>query len=152
MKHYKLFKEIIKLSVANKWEDVKKEWVLDHIYSAMQAQTCLCGHFPIIEICVIKNIKNNEQALVGNCCINKFLGIGSNKIFSALKKIRKDIHRSVNKDLISFAYDKKIVNSWEKKFYISIWRKRNLSDNQMKKKVQINKKLLRELVDKETII
>ena len=55
MPQYKLFSEIINLSVAKKWEEAKKEWELDHIYSADEAQTCLCGHHPIIEICVIKN-------------------------------------------------------------------------------------------------
>jgi len=116
MSEYRLFKEIIALSVAKNWEEAKKEWVLDHIYEAKEAQTCLCGHYPIIEICTIRNVKNNEHALVGNCCINKFLGLGSDKMFNSLKRIRKDITKSVSKTLIDFAHEKKILNDWEYKF------------------------------------
>ena len=151
MPEYQLFKRIIELSVTNKWEDAKKEWILDHIYSAREAQTCLCGHYPIIEICVIKNIKNNEQALIGNCCINRFLGIGSNKMFNSLKKIRKDISKSVSSTLIEFAHEKGVLNDWEKNFYLDIWKKRRVSAKQKEKKERINKKLLMELVDKGTI-
>jgi|SRR3989344_3203392 len=151
MPEYKLFKEIIKLSVAKEWEEAKKEWALDHIYDSLEAQTCLCGHFPIIEICTIKNVKNNEHALVGNCCINKFLGLGTNKLFNSLKRIRDDIDKSVSKALIDLSFDKQIINEWEKDFYESILKKRKLSTKQREKKEGINKKLLIEY-DKRSII
>jgi hypothetical protein len=150
MPEYKLFKEIAKLSVAKDWKEAKKEWILDHIYDAKEAQTCLCGHYPIIEICVIKNTKNNEHALVGNCCVNKFFGIGSNKMFAALKKIRVDSTKSVNKPILNLAYDRKYINDWEKDFYMNILRKRKLSIKQKEKKIAINKKILQKF-DQEAI-
>ena len=42
---------------------------------------CLCSHFPIKEICVIRNRVNGVRAEVGNVCVKKFLGLPSGKIF-----------------------------------------------------------------------
>ena len=141
-KRYTLFKEIIKLSVAKNWEIAKKEWKLDHIYTALEAQTCLCGHHPIIEICVIKNLKNNEHTFLGNCCIKVLLGIGSNKMFNSLKKIREDIRNSINKPLITFLFEKGVLSEKETIFYLNVCRKRKFSVKQATWKIDINQKIL----------
>ena len=59
MSEYKLSKGIIALSQASKWSQAKLEWQLDHIYKEEEPDTCLCGHYPINEICILKN-KLNE--------------------------------------------------------------------------------------------
>ncbi len=139
---YKLTKEIIERSESNIWDEAKLEWDLEHIYRADEAEACLCGHFPIIEICIIKNQRNESIAQVGNCCVKKFLGLPSDKLFQSMKKLHQDIEKSCNSETIEIAYDKKWINGWEKDFYKDIWRKRNLSPKQLEIKIRINQKIL----------
>src|SRR5690606_16058714 len=103
------------------------------------------SHFPIIEICVIKNKNNKNEAIVGNCCVKKFLGLPSNDIFSAMKKIKKDVEKSINAATLRYAFEKKWINTWEFDFYTDIFRKRNLTDKQTQKKKQINQKILKNM-------
>ena len=58
MSEYKLTEEIIKLSQSKLWDVAKSEWTLYEIYEADKPERCLCGHFPIIEICNLKNKLN----------------------------------------------------------------------------------------------
>jgi len=106
MGEYKLKPEIIHLSVANNWSEARLEWELKNIYIEDEPMTCLCRHHPIIEICEIRNTKNKNEAIVGNCCVKKFLGLPSDKIFSALARINTDNSRALNEETIKYAYKK----------------------------------------------
>lgn len=138
----KLIQEIIKLSVADIWEIAKCEWELIEIYFSDEPETCLCGHYPIIELCEIRNKKNQKITIVGNCCVNKFMGLPSEKIFQAVKRIRKDIDKSLNCEAIELAYSKDWINEWEYKFYADTLKKRLLTEKQASKRKQINEKIL----------
>ncbi len=142
MGEFKLIQEIISLSVADTWEFAKSEWELSEIYFSDEPETCLCGHFPIIELCEIRNKENREIAIVGNCCVSKFMGLPSEKIFQAVKKIRKDSEKSLNSEAIELAYSKDWINNWEYEFYIDTFRKRRLTEKQTLKRKQINEKIL----------
>lgn len=142
MSEYKLAEEIIKLSSSKKWDLAKLEWGLSEVYEDDEPNTCLCGHFPIIEMCVLKNKLNAELATVGNCCVKKFLGLPSDKIFQAVKRVRKDKKKSLNAETIAHAFDRKWINEWERDFYLNIMRKRNLTDKQAQKKLQVNERVL----------
>ncbi|TOQ66508.1 hypothetical protein [Vibrio parahaemolyticus] len=141
MSEYKLTEEIIKLSQSQLWDVAKSEWTLYEIYEADEPERCLCGHFPIVEICNLKNKLNSNYATVGNCCVKKFIGLPSDKIFQAIKRVRKDDEKSLNAEAISHAHDKGWINDWEKSFYLDVMRKRKLTPNQLNKEVQINNKL-----------
>jgi len=145
MSEYKLTQEIINLSVSDKWDAAKLEWRLSEIYEAEVPERCLCGHFPIVEICVLVNKLNNNTTHVGNCCVKKFIGLPSDKIFQAIKRIRKDNKKSLNAEAIQYAYDKGWINDWERTFYLDIMRKRKLTTKQLQKKIQINEKLARNM-------
>ena len=69
MSEYKLTQEIINRSVSDRWDEAKLEWSLCEVYEAEDPETCLCGHFPIIELCVLGNKTNGRFATVGNCCV-----------------------------------------------------------------------------------
>lgn len=138
----RLKSEILPLSHAIEWEIARKEWALIGIYEASEPQTCLCGHHPIMEICEIKNSITNNAVEVGNQCVKRFLGMRSDLIFSALKKIRKDISKGLNADSIVFFYQNKILNDWEYGFCQDTKNKRNLSINQMNQRQRINQKVL----------
>jgi len=141
--HYKLTEEIINLSESKLWESAKLEWNFEYAYQSEQAQTCLCGHSPISNICIIKNFKNLIETEVGNCCVNKFIGIDEgNKIFLSIKKIKNDRTKSISLEVIEYLKKKKIIDQIEFRFYIDILRKRNLSYKQLEFKKKINQKFV----------
>ena len=63
----KLITEILERSVAQTWDEARREWSLYEVYEADEPETCLCGHFPIIELCVLRNRRNGIQATVVTC-------------------------------------------------------------------------------------
>ena len=142
MSEYRLTEEIIERSVSDSWDQAKLEWSLREVYEADEPETCLCGHFPIIELCVLSNRLNNNSATVGNCCVKQFIGLPSDKIFQAVKRVRKDGEKSLNAEAIDHAYYRGWINDWEKRFYHDIMRKRKLSERQRETKIQINEKVL----------
>jgi hypothetical protein len=142
MSRYKLTEEIIALSEAKIWDAAKHEWVLHEIYEAEEPETCLCGHFPIIEVCTLQNKLNANFATVGNCCVKKFIGLPSDLIFQAVKRVRKDSQKALNAAAIQHAHDKGWINDWEYTFSLDTMKKRNLSHSQMTKREQINQKMI----------
>jgi hypothetical protein len=134
--------EILKLSRATDWVTACREWVLIDIYEADTPETCLCQHFPIIEICVIKNTVTSAVAEVGNVCVKRFLGIRSDLIFTGLKRIRKDVTNALNEDSIVFFHRARVINQWEYGFLQNTKNKRNLSGPQMRTRTSINQRII----------
>ena len=130
---------LLRYSEAKRWDDAKLEWYLDHIWFAdiEDAQTCACGHYPIYEVCVVKNELNNTVLEIGNCCINhvspEFEVL--KRIFPALKEGR------INPAVVDYAFKQEIVNDWEKKFLQNVWRKQSLTQKQATKFEQIRYKI-----------
>lgn len=151
MSQARLIEELIKLSYSKKWEDAKDEWILSTIYEAEVPEICLCGHTPIIEVCVLSNTTNKSIVHVGNCCVKKFLGIRSDRLFDSIKKIKKEPRKSVNEDMLSYAYQRGWLGQWEYKFYSDIILKRVLSYKQEGIKYKINNKILVGWFKKEKI-
>ena len=142
---FQLTTEILERSVAQTWDEARREWSLYEIYEADEPETCLCGHFHIIELCVLRNRHNGIHATVGNCCVKNFIGLPSDRIFQAIKRIRKDPSNSLNPEAIQHAFDRQWITEWERDFYFTIMRKRNLTEKQSTKKLQINDRLLRHM-------
>lgn len=143
---YRLIKEIIDLSESNVWDEAKREWYLDEIFHEPDSEECLCGHFPINEICIIANKANDNKAKVGNCCVKKFFGMDTQNYFSSIKRVSKNNSKSVSKKLVFYAKNRRIINDWEYTFYLNIHRKRNLSDKQKMYKIKINKKIMEKVL------
>jgi hypothetical protein len=142
---YRLVEEIIARSVAAFWQDAKREWTLSHIYYAdpEEPSTCLCDHSPIIEHCVLLNRENGNVVIVGNVCVTQFMGIPAENLFAALRRIMDDLEAALNAAAIEYAYSKGWIDDWKRNFYLSTWRKRKLSSNQLAKRVEINEVVLR---------
>jgi hypothetical protein len=141
--HYKLTSEIIKLSESAYWDSAKNEWNFEYAYYSEELQTCLCGHYPIKNICVLKNIENNSQTEVGNCCVNKFLGIDEgNKIFTSIKRLKEDSTKSMSPEVLEYLYGKKVLTDFEYRFYLDTLRKRKFSYKQLEVRKKINQKLI----------
>lgn len=141
--HYKLTEEIIALSESENWAFAKNEWEFTYAYMSEEFQTCLCGRYPIHQICVLKNSENSNETEVGNCCVNKFLGIESaNKIFTSVKRIKDDSSRSMSIEVLEYLLEKKAISPSDYDFYSDIIKKRKFSYKQLEWKKRINKKLI----------
>jgi hypothetical protein len=140
----RLTEEIINLSASQYWHEAKLEWRLETIYEAdaLDPETCLCGHFPIIEVCIIVNTKNDNEAIVGNVCVNKFLGLPSDSMFRSLKRVKKDIQKSLSIETIEYAYNKKWIKEKDRVFYLDTHKKRNLTEKQMQWRIDINQRII----------
>jgi len=139
---YRLTAEILNRSFAQTLDEAKLEWALLEVYEVDEPETCLCGHFPIIELCVLINRKNENRATVGNCCVKKFIGLPSDKIFQAVKRIRKNESKSLNAEAVQHAFERHWISEWEMNFYFDIMRRHKLSPKQAAKKSEINKLVL----------
>lgn len=133
---------ILARSQAREWEVARKEWSLVSISEASEPETCLCGHFPIIEICTIANRVTGHRVDVGNRCVKRFLGFRSDLIFTAIKRIRKDITKSLNADAIAFFNEHGVLTPWEYGFLQNTLGKRILSPAQAARRREINRKVL----------
>jgi hypothetical protein len=142
MGHEQLTAAILKLSVSTHWDPARLEWKLKEVYFANEAEECLCGHYPIIELCVLRNLKNHKTAVVGNHCVKKFMGLQSDKLFVGIKRIRRDIKKAMNAETVEFASQQGWLTDWDRTFYFDTWRKRVLSDKQLSHRVRINRKVL----------
>jgi hypothetical protein len=139
---FRLIEEIIARSVAKNWDKARLEWDLKQVYREDEPQTCLCGHTPIIEICVLQNRRNGNFADVGNVCVTKFLGLESDLIFLGLKRVAKDGHKALNEAAINYAFEQCWINEWERDFCLNTVRKRSLSSKQAAKRTEINRLVL----------
>jgi len=147
--HWNLVRNLRELSEATDdepWEEITKEWYLHEIeYTEEEDEEehhCLCSH-KIHQLCYIKNARNNNVALLGNCCIKQFLkNIKTDIIFQCFKRIREDDDKQLNKEMLSYAYNKRIINSWERGFSLNTLRKKKLSEKQLKVRQRINNKIV----------
>jgi hypothetical protein len=141
MSQYQLTTELLKQSKASNWDEAKLEWELANIVRVEDAETCLCGHFPIIEVCTIHNKETGEDARVGNYCVKKFID-KSDKIFRSVMKVIKDSKKSVNSETLDLSVKNKWISGKEHKFYMDIMRRRSLSSKQKDWKMAINNKIV----------
>lgn len=137
-----LKEELLKLSEATRWNAAKLEWAIDEIYWEDTPDTCLCGKFPIKELCFLRNVRNGHRALVGNVCVKRFLGLQSGSLFDGIKRISEDPEKALNAAAVDHAFSKGWINDWEFGFCTDTVRKRKLSFSQMQKRIQINNKVL----------
>lgn len=147
MAEYNLHLGIIRLSENPTWELAKREWDILNIYDVEgdEPETCLCGHHPIIEVCELVNRNNGNTTIVGNHCVNKFLDLPSELLFSGIRRIKENVEKSLNAVTINHALDKKWVTKWEYDFYLDIFRKRKLTEKQANKKREINERILKNM-------
>ena len=140
-----LHENIIAMSEADSSRSALLEWRLYNIEMSEEPHTCQCGHYPIKELCHLSNAQTLNTTIVGNCCVQNFMGMSSKIIFDGAKRIAKDRSKAANEALIDFAYRKNWINDWERGFAHDTSRKRNLSDKQLGVRARINRKILRHM-------
>ena len=132
MSEYRLTQEILALSSAHTWPEAKLEWELAEVYEAHDRDRCLCGHFPIIERCVLVNKITGRTVTVGNHCVTKFFELPAEKIFQAFKRVGRDPTKSLNAEAVQHAFKVGWIDPYERKFYLDIlskWKGIKLSEN-----------------------
>lgn len=137
-----LREEIIKQSVAKQWEPARSEWSLYDIWLSDEPGVCLCGHSPIKEMCELENSSNGAHVIVGNCCTQRFMGLGSADFLTGLRRICEDAEQAMNLELIEHAWSQNWISPWEYRFSIDTKLKRKLSRKQKATRVRINEKVL----------
>lgn len=140
-KRYKLPQKIIELSDSKDWDNAKREWEVESYYYTGEPQECECGHYPIYNICLIRNKVNKKTLEVGCVCGKKFLDIDDGKkILDSAKKLSDNqINKSISKEALKYLHNNKHIKDNSYRFYLDIIRKRNLSVKQMDWKININK-------------
>jgi hypothetical protein len=110
--HEILKKEILIRSKSKEWEPAKLEWDLTRVIllNNENAEKCLCSHYPIKELCFIKNRETGEETLVGNCCVKKFMEKDTTLHFSTLKTIIKQPEEPLSKVRLSKLSKKGIIH------------------------------------------
>ncbi len=141
-RQYRLSQEIIKLSNASSWDEARPEWEVGDIYRVRTKRACLCGHFPITKLCILRNKKNGREATLGSVCVLKFLEVDLGTLFDAIGRIQEDDKKALNAKMIDHAHDRGWLNDWERKFYLDTLRKKKLSKKQLDTRVKLNRKVL----------
>ena len=147
MSQYKLITALLALSQSKDWWRAKVEWEFVTVYKGKGKDSCLCGHTPIVELCKLGNKLNNNTAIVGNCCVKRFLNIQTDLIFDAVNRIERDPKKSVNLRTLNQAISNAWITEWEYDFYKKIFRKDSgkLSPKQVSIKMEVNRKILRRI-------
>ena len=134
---------LLRYSEAKGWDDAKLEWHLVNIrfVDIDCAETCACGHYPICEICKIKNEVNNTVLEVGNCCINQLSPEFDDlrRIFPALRDGR------INPAIIDYASKRGIITNWESKFLRNTWNRKRRTTKQERIFRDVRHKLYRKI-------
>jgi hypothetical protein len=124
MARWRLTSEILARSVADTWNAARLEWELERIFFADPDEpwTCLCGHQPILKLCVIANRENGNEAVVGSCCVKRFLGLPSGPLFAALERVAADPDTALSAAAVKHAHGKGWISDREKTFYLDTLR------------------------------
>ena len=145
-----LIEELLKLSEAPEWEQAQFEWELKFIAwaSIEDDESCICGHHPIVELCNIRNNKTEQETIVGNCCVNKVTDLPSKAIFKSLKKVKKNLSKPLDDEVIELAFDNGWINTWEYNFFADtnylIWP----TSKQLAMRRKLNEKILNKVKPK----
>ena len=138
----KFYYELCKHSESDLGHIAIHEWIENGIEMAEDFGDyhCICGQ-PIKELCYVKNIKNNNELIIGNVCIQNFMKNIEDItwFYKGLKFILKN--KIPNKKFIQFLYGNSHLQENEYSFLISIRTKRKLSIKQQNWKDSILNKL-----------
>ena len=78
------------------------------------------------------------------------MGLPSDLIFQAVKRVTSDNSKSLNTEALQYAKDKGWINDWEMGFYLNTMTKRKLTEKQKAKKLQVNQLVLQRMQYKPT--
>ena len=140
---------LLVLSSSKDWPSAKQEWKLHDIYILEEndeKEKCSCGHYPIKEVCILKNEINNNTAVVGNVCVKRFMDNIKYVDLSSILKVKKSNTKSVSENILELSYKKGYIIKKDYNFYKDIYRKRKLSEKQISWKQDVNDKIIKQFL------
>ena len=162
--HARLVASLLPESVAKTWAAAQYEWELDRIkiLRGFDSETgmlvehgkgvCRCGHEPIVELCIIKNKENGNEAVVGNVCVKKFLGIDNGELFAGVRRIQRAITAAPNRNIIQYAWERKLIATEADLALLHRTTRvplSKLNERQVAKRVEFNRMILAHFEGKE---
>lgn len=133
----RLTTELLARSMSKDWDTAKTEWFLHHVMEGVS--TCICGKNPIQKICILENKYNKDQVILGSTCVEKYMFIKCEHIFTDMAALRKG--RFVKLATLDYAKSRGFVNDWEYGFYLNLQKFKKLSEKQMEKFDSISRRL-----------
>ena len=135
---------LLLLSFSHVWTEAKCEWELEcvHLLDADdEPRRCLCSHYPIREVCTLRNHETGHRATVGNKCVRQFIGLeDADDIVNSLRRVRdRPDAASLSAAAVRFAHGRGWVDDWQLGFCLNIAGRRRLSGPQRTKRSQINR-------------
>lgn len=120
-----LVQGILRQSEAVTWPEARLEWSHAYSWDSEEPMTCLCGKYPIKEICVLYNRVNAHSVEVGNVCVKKFWG-PSEAICESFRQIRTGRGQSLIREAIEYCYERGWISAQLRDYYFrtySSWRR-----------------------------
>lgn len=142
----KLKESIIENSINKDRESAKSEWEVIDIYLKPSYTTCLCGKYPISEVCELQNKNNLKKVIVGNGCVKYFFDINHGYIYKGIKKIKEDIDGVVSKKILEYAFKKWRIDAKQKSFYVVKKNQKNPWEYLLGIRQEVNKILLEHFI------
>jgi hypothetical protein len=142
-----LMERLLKLSSSPLWAEAKREWELEYVYLLDrhdEPRRCTCGHYPIRELCVLRNRKTGHRATVGNTCVRQFMGMeDADDVVNSLRRVREHPDKSsLSPAAAIYAHDRGWLDDWQLDFCLDTARKRKLSCRQRAKREEINRTVI----------
>lgn len=137
-----LTERLLEISTSPLWSEARREWEVECVYLLDrhdEPRRCLCSHYPIRELCVLKNRNTGHRTTVGNKCVQQFVGVDTADIVSGLRRVRDHPSSPLPPAAAEYAHGRGWLSDWELKFCLDTARKRKLSDKQRAKREEINR-------------
>ncbi len=134
---------ILDLSVSKDWAVACLEWTYLRSHHE-EGGVCPCGYWPITEHCWIRNRLNGNETHVGNVCIRRFRPeLGT--LMDGIERIRHNPGSAPNPALIEYASKRGWLSEWQQEFLGDTKRKRKLTEKQLAKRIEANRRILARL-------
>ena len=124
-----LKKNIEELSINKNFNLAKNEWEVYNVIKVDEPERCLCNHYPILELCYIKNTHNKLKTIVGNCCVKHF-GIDTDWYFYNINRISQN--KRPNKKFLDYLYAENKIKLKEYQFMLNMINKKKITPGQQR--------------------
>ena len=141
-KNFKLIESVMRNSVSQDWDSAIDEWMIVGYEFVNGDGVCECGKEMISQLNYVRNRYTGHELIVGSECINKFFNEDIDGIHPSIKRVTKDINKSLYFRLIQTASQNGIISDMDRRFYLDIISKRKLTPKQQSWKQSINSKIL----------
>ena len=121
-KHETFVKEILSRSHSKDYDEAILEWSIISTIESQTPETCICGHFPITQIAVVKNKETGASVEVGSTCVSQFTA-----------------EDPLPMELVLKAVTAGHLDYWDAEFYSNTKDKSRLSAKQKKHRDRINR-------------